>query len=150
MNLDEQQIVAILLKENYITQEDVTSSAQFAAANHSSLLDYLISQGLITKNTLGQAVAEYIKVAYADLTANQPSPEQIQKIPEEIARKYRAVLFKEQDNALIVATDNPQDPQLIQEIRALFPNKNISIAYSASDDIDTAFVHYHKTLDSRF
>ena len=150
MILAPEQITRILLGENYITKDDLARAEKFARTNRASAIDYLLSQGLITKDILGSALAEYFKVSYADLNSSQPAAEQVKKIPEEIAKKYRLVLFKQNAKSTIVATDNPQEPQLPMVLKGLFPKLAATIAYSLPEDIDLAHISYHQELKSRF
>ena len=75
MILAPEQITRILLGENYITKDDLARAEKFARTNRASAIDYLLSQGLITKDILGSALAEYFKVSYANLNSSQPAAE---------------------------------------------------------------------------
>ncbi|MFH1838111.1 MAG: hypothetical protein ABH808_01270 [Candidatus Kuenenbacteria bacterium] len=144
MNFDNKTIKQILLRGNYITKEDAQKAKDFAKIHRVSFINYLFQENLITKDLLGQAIAESFKISYADLNSTPPTSEQVQKIPEKIAKKYRALIFKEENDKIIIATDNPENPNLLLELEKLFVNKKLSIAYSLSEDIDASFVHYQK------
>lgn len=150
VKFDDKTIKQILSKENYITKEDIRSAENFANTHNASFIEYLLQKNLITKDLLGQAIAESFNVPYADLNSTSPSLKQVQKIPEDIARKYRAVIFTEEENKIVVATDDPQDSQFLPELRKLFAGKEISIAYSLAEDIDASFAHYMRPLETRF
>ncbi len=150
MKFDDKTIKEILLKENYVTEEDVKNAEDFSKTHNVSFIEYLLQENLITKDLLGQAIAESFKVPYADLNSTLPSPEQVQKIPEDIAKKYRVVIFSEEKNKIVVATDNPQDKNLLPEVEKLLAGKKISIGYSLTEDVDASFVHYQKPLETRF
>lgn len=119
MKLDDKTIKQILLKENYVTEKDINNAENYAKTHLISFLDYLMQENIITKDLLGQAIAESFKVSYADLNSMAFSPEQIQKIPEDLAKKYRLVVFSEKKNKVVISTDNPQDPNLITLIPEL-------------------------------
>lgn len=150
MKFDDKTIREILIKGNYVTEEDIKNFENFDTSHHASFIEYLFQENLITKDLLGQAIAESFKVPYADLNSTVPAPEQVQKIPEEIAKKYRAVIFFEEKDKVVVTTDAPQDKNLLPELEKLLIGKKVSIAYSLSEDIDAAFVHYQKSLETRF
>lgn len=150
MLLDDKIIKKLLLKENYITEEDIKKAEDFKKSHQVSFIEYLFQENLITKDLLGQAFAEFFKAPYADLNSTFPSLEQVQKIPEEIAKKYHAVIFSEEKNEIIITTDNPQDENLLPELEKLFTDKKISVAYSLTEDIDASFIHYQKPLETRF
>src|SRR3990167_6826680 len=150
MKFDDKTLQRILLKKNYIKQEDIQNADDFTKTSHASFVDYLLQANLITKDLLGQAIAESFEVPYVDLNSTQSTPLQVQKIPEEIAKKYHALVSAEEKKKILVTTDDPEEPNLLPALKKLFPGKNISIAYSLPEDIEANFVHYQKPLETRF
>ncbi|HUQ30160.1 MAG TPA: ATPase, T2SS/T4P/T4SS family [Candidatus Paceibacterota bacterium] len=149
MRLDDTQVKEILLKGNYIGEEDAKKAEEFAKTSGGSIA-YLLSQELVTQDLVGQAIAESLGVPYVDLNSRPPTKEQVLKIPEESAKKLRVVLFEEGAKKLTVVTDDPKNAALAAELTAVFPGKTISIAYSLSKDIDQMFTNYQKPLETRF
>ncbi len=150
MQLDDQKLKEILTREDYVTAENLKAAEKFAADRHTSLVEYLLNQNLITKDLLGQAIAESFGVVYADLNSKQPTAEQVTIIPEELARKYHVVIFSEDAQGIIIATDDPKQSEAQTELESMFPGKKITFHYSLTDDIENQFVHYRKSLDARF
>lgn len=150
MNLNDQKIKEILLGENYITQADLEKAEEFGKTHRVSFLEYLITEGIIDNNLLGQAIAESYGIPYLNIRDHKPLLELILKIPSGIARKYRIVLIAEDANCETIATDSPDQPGLIQILQELFPGKKIVLTYSLAEDIDAAFVFYRKPLETRF
>lgn len=150
MRLEEHVLKKILLQEHYITNNDLGLAEEYAKSRHGVFLDYLFSKGLLTRDLLGQAIAEFYKIPYADMNSNMPPRDLVQKIPELLAKRLRVVAFKDQKNQFIVATDSPErQKNLLKEIKQLFPKKKCVIAYSLSEDIDNAFIHYRKKIETR-
>lgn len=145
---DEQKIKEILLAEDYVSAKDLEKAEEYAQKNKTSIVEYLLSSQLLTRQLLGQALAESFSVPYADLGYNMPQREQILRIPEDAARKCRAVLYAEKPDEAVIATDNPG--QSLAALKRLFPEKNVSIAYCLADDLEAAFVAYRKPLETRF
>ncbi len=150
MQIDDKQIKQILLDGSYITLDDLKTAEEFQKTHRTSLIEYLLSQGLITKDIMGQALAESYKVDYSDLNSNPPSREQVNLIPESIAKKFRVVLFKESDSEVFIATDNPTQEGLLVELQKLLPKQKVIITFSLSEDIEANFSHYQKALETRF
>lgn len=150
MKLEDKKIAQILVDGSYISEDDLAKAEQFSVEHKSSILDYLQMEGLVTRSLIGQAVAESLKVSYADLTSQQPSKEQILKIPEDFAKKYRIVFFKDSPKEVIIATDDPTQPDLLTNLKIAFKNKEVTLAYSLPEDIDAIFVTYRQTLETRF
>ncbi len=150
IKLSEQQIKKILLSENYVSEENVKKAEAAAKAGRQSIVEYLLAEQLLTKDLLGQAVADFYKVSYSDLNSIRPAAEQILKLPEETAKKFRAVLFKEDEKSATITTDNPGQKELPAELENIFKNKEIKITYSLPEDIDDIFIQYRKPLETRF
>lgn len=150
MNIDNEQLKQILLKGNYLTSDAAERAEASALSHHVSFTDQLLTDGLITNDLLGQAIAESFDVPYSDLNSASLPPEQINLIPEELARKQRAVVFSKNESGLVVTTDNPHNHELLPELTKLFTGKKIKITYSLPSDIDALFVNYQKPLETRF
>lgn len=150
MKLDDKTIKKILLQGNYVTEKDSRNAEDFAKTHKTSFGEYLLQENLITKDLLGQAIAESFQIPYADLNSTPPSAEQVRKLPEEIAKKYRAVIFSEKKGKVVIATDDPKEEKLMPELKKLFVGKKLSVAYSLPEDIDACLIHYQKSLETRF
>ncbi len=149
-NKKEGQLKDILLAENYVQAEDIKKAEKWAKDNNLSIADYFLSNNILTKDLLGQAISEHLKVPYADLNTNAPTKEQVLKIPSASAKKFRIVLFKEEEKSVTIATDNPKTKGLLAEIKRIFPHKKITINYSLTEDIDDNFKYYRQALEARF
>lgn len=150
MYIDDKKIKQVLLDGNYVTDEDI-KKAEFATKNEpEKLIDYLLSQEIINKDLLGQAIAESEKISYANLATHEPSKELVTMLPEDLAKQYKAVVFEKNDKEVMVATDNPIQPELTAKLKALFKGKKVVLAFAFTEDVEAAFVHYMKALVTRF
>jgi len=140
-----------LLREKYITANELKKAKEFSLANNISIIEYLLIKGLINNNILGQIIAEWFKLPYFNLSSKPATTEQVLKIPEEIAKKYRVVFIKGDDKDVVITTDDPKG--LIahaQTLKQFFGKKNIQLNYSLAEDIDSAFKNYKRSLKARF
>ncbi len=152
MSEDERLLGEILLRGGYLSKEDIDTAEQVISQDKISLRSYLLCQKLLTEDLLGQAVSEALGVSYSDLNSNPPSKEQVQKIPEDIARKYRCVLFKsdQEKKSVVITTDDPKREDLLAVLATVFPDQDITVTGSLAEDIDRSFIHYQKPLETRF
>ena len=148
--LQDAQIQKILVEQNYVSKEDMDRALVESKKRNLSVEKYLVQEDLITNDLLGQAIAEFYKVQYADLNSHQPVKEQVLQIPEAVARKNRIVLFSKSDKGVVVTTDNPTQKGLKLELKKMFPKGTITITYSLPQDIDVSFINYKKELKTRF
>ncbi|MBP6908339.1 MAG: Flp pilus assembly complex ATPase component TadA [Candidatus Pacebacteria bacterium] len=149
MDFNDDSIKQILLDGNYISAEDVEKVEALAKKRRVDFVSVLLSEGYVTKDIIAQSIAESIGVPYFDLTNNAPSREQVLVIPEDIAKKFRIVLVSYDDTTVGIATDNPREEKLEETLAELFPDREVHVYFSVSEDIDTCFEKYQKTLDSR-
>lgn len=139
----------ILVSENYVSPENMAKAVDFGTKQHADPIDYLISAELIDKNTLSQAIGEYFKMSYVDLSENKPTKDMITSIPQEIAEKYRVVMFSNSDGGKY-ATDRPGGKELIAEIAKALGKTKVSLHYAEENQVDAALSLYKKSLDTRF
>jgi type IV pilus assembly protein PilB len=150
MKVDIKNIRELLIAGSYISEEDAKKADELSKNGDVSFVDALLRDGVVNNDIVGQAIAESYKVPYSDLNSAAITPEQVRKIPEELAKKLRVVLFTDGEKEIVVTTDNPTTEGLAKEIQAVFPDKKAMITYSLAEDIDAYFVHYEKPLDTRF
>lgn len=149
MTISDQDLIELLVRENYATKADLSKAEEGAAAASVPLGTYLVREGLLSKELLGQAYAEKFGVSYANFDANPPTKERVLALPELMAREYRVVLYKQAAEQAIVATDDPSRAELVEPLAAAL-NQQVVLAYAFPEDIDTALRGYAKPLETRF
>lgn len=148
--LQDAQIGKILVEHNYVSQEDMDRALVESKKRNISVEKYLVKEDLVTNDLLGQALAEFYGVQYADLNSHQPVKEQVLQIPEVTARKHRIVLYRQTDKGVVVTTDDPAQNGLKAALKKMFPKGTVTITYSLPQDIEVAFINYKKELKTRF
>jgi type II secretory ATPase GspE/PulE/Tfp pilus assembly ATPase PilB-like protein len=143
-----EQLKEILNSGSYVSADDLSKVR--TTSNFYSYIEQLLSNQFISKNLLGQAIAEHYKVNYVDLSMVQPEHSQVLKLPEEFAKKYHAILVKEDAESITVATDNPVQEGLVQELQKLFENRKVNLNFSLTEDVEGLFIYYLKPLETRF
>lgn len=150
MKFDDTIVKQILLRENYLSAKDITDAENYTTTHRSSsFIDYLLEKNLITKDLLGQAIAESYGVPYSDLNSEQPPARQVTLIPEVIAKQYRIIVFSYTNDQLTIATDDPAQERLQALCNEMFPQHTVQITYSLPEDIDACFIHYQQSLAAR-
>lgn len=139
-----------LVKKGLVSAESLEKVEHAIKTYGINLIDYLISQNIVSKEQIGQTIAEDFGVNYLDLELNPPSKELIRSLPEDVGITYRAVVFNQDKQSVLITTDNPHDPEMIEKLQQIFAGKNISLAYSLPEDLDLVLVFYRKPLVTRF
>jgi len=148
MTLSTKKIKEILVGQKYLSAKAFEKMEVELRGRKVSLTDHLISKGIITKDILGQAIAEYLDFPYADVNTNTPSPEKILLIPQKLAETYNAVVYKQEKGKLIIATDQPSAK--LQSILQDSLKQTVELNFSLLEDIEPLFIHYRKSLATRF
>lgn len=140
----------ILLKGHYLSPEDIKRAMTYAKAHDVEVTDYLLSEGLITRRLLGQAIAESYHVPFYDLELKPPSRDTALKLTEGIAKRYNALLLvEEEDKRVTVATSDPTAPGLVEELAEVFHGKKVDLVYSPKEDVTPFFKAYEAPLVMR-
>ena len=150
LRIDNTQLKEALLAGSYVSKEDLERAEKHSHDTHVSIVDFLLAKNLLTLDVLGQAMAESLGVPHADLNAYPPSREQVLRIPERLGRGSRVVIFAQQPDSVVVATDDPKRPQLAASLQTALGVPKVTIAYALPDDVDNALRHYRKSLSTRF
>lgn len=150
MHIDDKKIKQVLLDGNYVTADDIAKAEAAIKNTQGTIADWLLSSEIINKDLLGQAIAEADKVSYADLNTYKPNQEQVRLLPEDVAKQFHAVVFRKEEDEIIVASDDPTQAELIKKLKTIFKGKKIVVSFSFTEDIEESFIHYLKTLETRF
>lgn len=122
------KIKADLLKEvlfayKAITKEKLENAIAASKESGSSLMQVLVNKKYLSEKEIYEFFAKYLKIPFADLEEIQVSREVIGKLPEKVARKYRAIVFKEDDGYLHIAMEDPSDFQAVQFLEKILNYK---------------------------
>ncbi|MEW5984956.1 MAG: ATPase, T2SS/T4P/T4SS family [Acidobacteriota bacterium] len=81
-----------------------------------SLVDVLISEGLVTEEALADALSRLMKLPRIRLANSAADPEAIKRLSDKVARKHACLPLKIEGRVLVVAMVNPADYLAIQDI----------------------------------
>jgi len=150
MNFDTVQLKDILLKKNYVSEDDFKLAEEYATAHKTNVLQYFFDQEILSEEIYGQAIAEYFSVPYINPSKKRPDKDLVLRIPAAIAREFRVILYEETPYKITVVTDNPKNEGLLVKLKELFPRRQISVAYSSTNYIDEILKFYRTSLNARF
>lgn len=117
MPVSDTDLGAILVQQNYLSEEELQRIVALAKERNLPLLTLLFEQGLLTQDLYEGAIAEHYKLPFYDLQAHFPSPEVIAELPEEIAQKYHVVVAEHAGDTVTVATSDPGQEGLEEIVR---------------------------------
>ncbi|HLC76381.1 MAG TPA: ATPase, T2SS/T4P/T4SS family [Candidatus Peribacterales bacterium] len=143
----------ILVAQNYLEQSEYETAKKSAEERNVTLDHVLREEGLLTKEIIQNAVAEYYHLPFVDVSANPPDTDIVELLPTEIALGMRATAIeKRSDGTLVVATNNPErsDELRAKILEAVGGIMGLELVYTTRDAIDAALAFYRKPLNTRF
>jgi len=149
MALDDKKIVEILLAEQYLDEDALKIARKEIADSRMSLVDYLLSENVVSKDLLGQAVAEHYGIRYADLSKEKITEDIVNFIPEVVARARGVIVFGRDVNGVKVAFSDPGDVEIEQFVEKRIGEKIIQY-YALPQDFESAFGVYKMGLHDSF
>lgn len=147
--LSDKKLRDILIKENYLTKADAEKGLALSAEYKTPLEQTLISEGLITKEVLGQALAEYFKADFLNLDKVKPDRAVVALIPEKMARSKGLAAINFTTDKLLLGMSDPRDKITINLIRKKV-GKKVTAYLMLRDDLEEIWSFYKKSLDQEF
>lgn len=110
----------ILVENGFLKEEQLQQALEKQKTeNGKKLGDVLLEMGYVSETQLAQALSIRLKVPFVDLTTTKIDIEAVKKIPEAIAKKNCCVAFQKTDSRLTVATDDPINFYIFEELKVI-------------------------------
>lgn len=146
--ISNKRIIDSLVKNSYLSNEDLLSISKKVPED--SILDSLIFEKKLTKDLIGQAIAESLKLTYYDLNSNLVESTSLLTISAENAQNLRIIVLKIDGKSINITTDDDSKFDDIKTfLKENFPDKKINIYYSLTEDVEEVFLRYRADLQKR-
>lgn len=109
-----------LVERNLITEEQLQQALAKQKETKGKLFgDVVIEMGLVSDIQFTQCLAERLNVPFVNLDNTQLMPDIVKKIPEAVARKYNVIAVNKIGKRITVATNDPVNFYIFEDIRAI-------------------------------
>lgn len=109
-----------LVERNLITEEQLQQALAKQKETKGKLFgDVVIEMGLVSDIQFTQCLAERLNIPFVDLDNTQLMPDIVKKIPEAVARKYNVIAVNKIGKRITVATNDPVNFYIFEDIRAI-------------------------------
>ena len=116
----EDRVGQVLLEGGFVTSQQLDQAREVSEANGTSLLDTLVSHGMVAQETLVTVLSFQLRIPVVDLRHVEVDPAAVQLLSEEYARQYTVLPTGfDSDGSLRIATRMPNDFQLSSELSTL-------------------------------
>lgn len=144
------KIGQILIDMGFITDEQRDALLEEQAHNPGHVLLGKIAEdmGLVSDDNVVQALSEQLNLPVVDLLAHEIPPAVLKQISEPMAQLYRVIPVAFKDNVLTVATSQPQNIAIEDELRNLL-GYEIRLVIATEKEIRKLIEkHYSSDIDS--
>src|SRR6266498_2335359 len=135
------QLGQILLEQGLITNEQLERALGEHRSTARSLGRTLIDLGYIRERDLVMALAEQVGLDFVDLSEHQIDPLAASLLPEQLARRYRALPIGERDGKLLVAMSDPANVFALDDIRSI-TNRDVQPIVATASDVERAIAKF--------
>ncbi len=145
--MDESQlsIVDILNKQGVLTQEQLSQIKLESINSNITQEKILQDRGMATPRQIAQAKAQVMGIPYVsleELESSGISPEVLNLIPEQVARRYKLMPFKSEADVVSVAMADPLDLQVTQFLEKK-TSKRVKRFFALEEDIQKAIYNQY-------
>jgi MSHA biogenesis protein MshE len=135
----------LLVGQGIITEDQLQTALATQKERGTKLGSTLIELGYITESGFLKFLAQQLKIPFVDLKHYQYSPEAVHLLPEIHARRYRAIVLEDKDNALLVGMADPTDIYSFDELRNLLKRPIKQAVVREADLMATIDTVYRRT-----
>jgi hypothetical protein len=137
------KLTEILLRNKVITREEALSyREQFEGAGHDNFDEFLLDEGLVTKEDMLDALSAYYEVPAIDVTGYFFDHELISNFPQEFLLRNQVIPLELDGLVLVVVAADPDDTTLLPKIGRFSPN-DIEFQVGLARDITDAINEYY-------
>jgi CBS domain-containing protein len=127
------QLGQMLLEQGLLTQQQLEIALRQHRNTPKSLGRTLIDLGYIRERDLVRALAKQVGLDFVDLRVHHIDPAAAALLPDQLARRYRALPIGERDGKLLVAMSDPANLYALDDIRAVTSREVQPVVATASD-----------------
>lgn len=147
MHISDQTFLAMVGKKATLTHDQLAALKEEGERTRSPLYTLAIKKELLTDEDITKLFSEYAQIPYIDLDPKSIPEEALQKLPEHIARRYGAIVFRiDEDKRLHLAMEDPDDIEAINLLEKQL-GTNTKIYVTPKNSLAVAFDAYRGDVD---
>jgi len=139
-------LIDTLIDMGYLTEEQVAEARAEADATGEGVLDTLIKKGELDPSAVAQAKAAHFGVEYIELRELNLTDDVISLVPRHIAKRFHVVPVRKEDEAVVIAMEDPSDLDTLDGLQAAL-NMQVIPAVATKEDLDAAIERYYGVRD---
>ncbi|MEI7460491.1 MAG: GspE/PulE family protein [Pirellula sp.] len=136
----------LLLTRGIIALEQLSEAKGISKKEDTSIGQCLVKLGYATGEEVTQALAEFYKFEYVDLSTIRIPDHVIQLVPESVARENKIIPISDEDETIKVLVSDPFDIETIEKLRFIL-NRKVETALAPQEHIQEAINKYYGQVE---
>ncbi len=137
----------LLVQNGVLTEEQLVQALDEQKKLGLRLGKTLVHLKFVDEEQLLQFLSQQLHIPYIDITNFDFNEELIRRIPETLARRFRAIVLKEQNGALLVGMADPMDIFAFDEISRVLGQEIDQAVVRESDLLNAMDMVYRRTSE---
>lgn len=143
MHISDGTLEKLLIKSKRFSNEDMAALKEEGARSNKPLQQVAVEKELVDDVSLTKLFAEYASIPYVEIDPKEIPTDVLNRIPERIARQYKAIIFKiDPDGTQHMAMEDPDDVQAVDFIQKQV-GENVRTYIASHSNIEAALENYH-------
>ena len=118
----------VLVAQKLVSQEQLKLALERQKTSGRKLGRVLVEMGFASEELIAQALARQLNLGYINLKQFNASPEVVRRLPEALARRFRAIVLEDRGATYLVGMGDPTDLFAFDEIsRALKRDLQVAV-----------------------
>jgi MSHA biogenesis protein MshE len=106
----------LLVQQKLISQAQLMEALEKQRQSGRKLGRVLVEHSFVTEDEISGAIARQLQIPFLDLRQVHVRPEIVRLLPEQLARRFRAIVLEQRDERVLVAMADPTDLFAFDEI----------------------------------
>ncbi|HLC41471.1 MAG TPA: GspE/PulE family protein, partial [Methylomirabilota bacterium] len=137
-----QSLGEVLIRQGKITREQLAKALEIQKKEHRALGPVLLDLELVKEDQLQEAMSILLDLPFVKLSEYLVDPTVVSVIPEETARKFKAVPLFKVENTLTVAMTDPSNLHAIDDLRFLTGSQINPVVATETDILRAITQHF--------
>ena len=139
----------VLKEYGYINEEQLSQALSYQKENRGKRLGgILIELGFITEKQMLTALAQRLNLRQIELQAVSVDVQAVEKIPEQLAKKYGILALEQTEHGLMVALNDPLNFYGIEDVRQTV-GQELEILLCEKAPLEKALHFYYSEVAAR-
>ena len=135
----------VLIRENFITPQDFARVKKYQREKGGTLSEVVVKLGLVSEEDVVIGLAKQLGLPHMKLSNYKLDEEVMGILPEQVVKKYRVVPLSKSGNTLTVATADPLNVLLIDNLKAR-TSYNIQTIVCRPSEISQVIEQYYSEM----